>query len=147
MPVASVDVLIQKSDSLGASLAEIARQDWARGIYLREVRRGGELVPIAPGVVLEKGDVVRLVGPEDVVAAVAARLGVVVAPVDFTDFVVLGLAIFLGGLVGVLVQPLPSPGSKISLSTSVGTLLAGLVVGHLRTRLPLFGASRTEPST
>ena len=28
---------------------------------------------------------------------------------------------------------------RISLSTSVGTLLAGLVVGHLRTRFPLFG--------
>jgi putative transport protein len=28
---------------------------------------------------------------------------------------------------------------RISLSTSVGTLLAGLVVGHLRTRHPLFG--------
>jgi putative transport protein len=27
----------------------------------------------------------------------------------------------------------------IALSTSVGTLLAGLLVGHLRTRLPLFG--------
>ncbi|WP_406855266.1 TrkA C-terminal domain-containing protein [Alsobacter sp. KACC 23698] len=138
MPVASVDVLIQKSDSLGSSLAEIARQDWARGIYLREVRRGGEPVPIAPGVALEKGDVVRLVGPEDVVEAVAARLGVVVAPVASTDFVVLGLAIFLGGLVGVLVT-FPIAGLKISLSTSVGTLLAGLLVGHLRTRLPLFG--------
>jgi putative transport protein len=28
---------------------------------------------------------------------------------------------------------------KISLSTSVGTLLAGLLVGHLRTHYPLFG--------
>jgi putative transport protein len=28
---------------------------------------------------------------------------------------------------------------RISLSTSVGTLLAGLLVGHLRTRFPLFG--------
>jgi len=30
-------------------------------------------------------------------------------------------------------------GLQISLSTSVGTLLAGLLVGHLRTRFPLFG--------
>src|SRR3954454_19364814 len=30
-------------------------------------------------------------------------------------------------------------GMRISLSTSVGTLLAGLLVGHLRTRFPLFG--------
>ena len=51
---------------------------------------------------------------------------------------VLGLAIFLGGLVGVLVT-FPIGDMRISLSTSVGTLLAGLLVGHLRTRLPLFG--------
>ena len=30
-------------------------------------------------------------------------------------------------------------GVKISLSTSVGTLLAGLLVGYLRTHYPLFG--------
>jgi putative transport protein len=54
------------------------------------------------------------------------------------DFVVLGLAIFLGGVIGVLVTF--SVGSvKISQSMSVGTLLAGLVVGHLRSLYPLFG--------
>src|SRR6185295_18086572 len=68
----------------------------------------------------------------------AAKIGAVVAPSSNIDFVVLGLAIFLGGVVGVLVSF--SIGSvKISLSTSVGTLLAGLVVGHLRSVYPLFG--------
>jgi putative transport protein len=50
----------------------------------------------------------------------------------------MGLAIFLGGVVGVLASF--SVGNvKISLSTSVGTLLAGLLVGNLRTHYPLFG--------
>jgi putative transport protein len=51
---------------------------------------------------------------------------------------VLGLAIFIGGLVGVLVN-FSVGGITISLSTSVGTLLAGLLVGYLRTRFPHFG--------
>ena len=68
----------------------------------------------------------------------AAKIGAIVAPSTSIDFVVLGLAIFLGGVIGVLVTF--SVGSvKISLSTSVGTLLAGLVVGYLRSRNPLFG--------
>ena len=138
IPLASLDVFVQQTGPVGMNLAELAREDWARGVYVREVRRGGEQVPIAPGVVVEKGDVVRLVGPDDLASAAAARLGVVVAPVASTNFVVLGLAIFLGGLVGVLVT-FPIAGLRISLSTSVGTLLAGLFVGHLRTRLPLFG--------
>ena len=50
----------------------------------------------------------------------------------------LGLAIFLGGVIGVLVT-FSVGGVKISLSTSVGTLLAGLVVGYLRSLYPLFG--------
>ena len=71
-------------------------------------------------------------------ARAASRIGPVVAPTTATDFVTLGLAIFLGGLIGVLVT-FPIGGMKISLSTSVGTLLMGLLVGHLRTRYPLFG--------
>jgi len=43
-----------------------------------------------------------------------------------------------GGVAGVLLT-FSVGGMKISLSTSVGTLLAGLLVGHLRTRHPLFG--------
>ncbi|SJM34951.1 hypothetical protein [Mesorhizobium delmotii] len=68
----------------------------------------------------------------------AATIGTIVAPHHATDFIVLGLAIFFGGVVGVLLT-FSVGGIKISLSTSVGTLLAGLLVGHLRTRYPLFG--------
>ena len=50
----------------------------------------------------------------------------------------LGLAIFLGGVIGVLVTFFVGS-IKISLSTSVGTLLAGLAVGYLSSRNPLFG--------
>jgi putative transport protein len=51
---------------------------------------------------------------------------------------VLGLAIFLGGMVGALVT-IPIGGIRISMGSSVGALLAGLLVGHMRTRYPLFG--------
>ena len=61
------------------------------------------------------------------------------------DFVVLGLAIFLGGVIGVLVTF--SVGSvKISLSTSVGTLLAGLVVGIFAVFIRCLGEFPTAPS-
>ena len=138
LPVGVLDILVMNKDFAGKSLADAAQEDWTRSIYVRSVTRGGEDVPIAPGVVVERGDVVRVVGPDDVINKAAARIGTIVAPTTSTDFVVLGMAIFLGGLVGVLVT-FPIGGLKISLSTSVGTLLAGLLVGHMRTRLPLFG--------
>ncbi|PWK68466.1 aspartate-alanine antiporter [Aminobacter sp. AP02] len=138
VPVSILDVLVTHPDPSGRSIEDVSKESWARSVYLRSITRGGQDIPFAPGITIERGDIVRLVGPEAVVSRAAERIGVVVAPTTATDFFVLGLAIFLGGLVGVLVT-IPIAGMRISLSTSVGTLLAGLVVGHLRTRFPLFG--------
>lgn len=138
VPVSIADVLVTRPDLAGRSIEDVSKESWARSVYLRSITRGGQDIPFAPGIGVERGDIVRLVGPEAAVSRAAERVGVVVAPTSATDFFVLGLAIFLGGLVGVLVT-VPIAGMRISLSTSVGTLLAGLVVGHLRTRHPLFG--------
>ncbi|MBD9558980.1 MULTISPECIES: aspartate-alanine antiporter [Ensifer] len=138
VPISVTDVLLTSPELNGRSIADVATEGWTRSLYLRTISRGGQEIPLAPGITVQRGDILRLVGPEPVVVSAAKRIGVVVAPATATDFLVLGLAIFLGGLVGVLVT-FPIGDMRISLSTSVGTLLAGLVVGHLRTRFPLFG--------
>jgi putative transport protein len=138
IPVSVAEVMLTSPKIAGRTLAEASVQDWTRGLYLRSLTRGGQEIPIAPNVVLQRGDLLHVVGPELVVQTSASRIGALVAPVSTTDFVVLGLAIFLGGVVGVLLT-FSIGGIKISLSTSVGTLLAGLLVGHLRSRYPLFG--------
>ena len=136
--VTTADVLLMNPKLAGRDLEDAARENWTRGLYLRSISRGGQEIPVAAGVVLQRGDLLRIVGPEPVVQGAAANIGTIVAPSTGVDFVVLGLAIFLGGVVGVLATF--TVGSiRISLSTSVGTLLAGLLVGHLRTHYPLFG--------
>lgn len=138
IPVSVADVLVTSRNFVGRTIDGLSKESWARSLYLRGITRGGQEIPLAPGVVIERGDIVRLVGPENVVSQAAKQIGVVVAPTTTTDFFVLGLAIFLGGLVGIIVT-VPIGDMRISLSTSVGTLLAGLLVGHLRTQFPLFG--------
>jgi putative transport protein len=138
IPVAVFDVLLTNRAFVGRTLAELAEQDWARGVHLRAITRGGEPIPVGPTIELQRGDLLRVAAPEPSLERAAKLIGPVVQPTEATDFVVLGLGIFLGGLVGVLIS-FPVGGLNISLSTSVGTLLAGLVVGHLRTRHPLFG--------
>ena len=138
IPLISADVFLINPKIADMDLQEASQQDWASRLYLRSLSRGGQELPIAPGVVLRRGDLLRIVGPEPVVETAAKNIGVIVAPSTSIDFVVLGLAIFLGGVVGVLVS-FPIGGIKIALSTSVGTLLAGLLVGYLRTRYPHFG--------
>jgi putative transport protein len=138
IPLTTADVLLTNSKLVGTSLGDASKEDWTRGLYLRSLRRGGQELPIAAGIVLQRGDMLRIVGPEPVVQTAVANIGVIIAASTTIDFVVLGLAIFLGGVIGVLATF--SVGSiKISLSTSVGTLLAGFLVGYLRTRFPLFG--------
>ena len=138
LPVLAADVLLMSPKVGDRTLADLSAEEWTRGLYLRSVSRGGQEVPIAGNLALQRGDLLRLVGPEPVVQKAAATIGAIVAPNPTIDFIVLGLAIFLGGVVGVLLT-FSVGGIKISLSTSVGTLLAGLLVGHLRTRYPLFG--------
>lgn len=133
-----VEVLVTSKSVAGRTLAEIAAAETSRGVYLRAIKRGGQDIPIAPGTEILRGDVLTVVGAVPTVERAAKLIGPIVRPTEQTDFVVLGLAIFLGGLVGVLVT-IPIGDMRISLSTSVGTLLAGLVVGHMRTRHPLFG--------
>lgn len=138
VPISIADVLLTSRELKGRSIEDVAKESWTRSLYLRALSRGGQAIPLAPGIILERGDILHVVGPETVVSSAAKRIGVIVAPSATTDFFVLGLAIFLGGLVGVLVT-FPIGDMRISLSTSVGVLLAGLLVGHLRTRFPLFG--------
>ena len=59
-------------------------------------------------------------------------------PSDATDFVTLGLGVFMGRLLGVVIA-IPVGVTHISLSTSLGTLLMGLLVGWLRSVRPVFG--------
>lgn len=138
MPVVSADVILTNRHLDGKTITQLGEGNLAHGLYLRGVTRGGNDVPIAPGVAVERGDIVGLVGPEAVVEKAARQIGTVISATPTTDFFVLGLGIFLGGLVGAIVT-FPVGDMRISLSTSVGALLSGLLVGHLRTRFPLFG--------
>ena len=138
LPVTTADVLLINPRLAGMNLGDASKEDWTRGLYLRTLSRGGQELPIAAGVDLQRGDLLRIVGSEPAVQRAAAKIGTIIAPSTSIDFIVLGLAIFLGGVIGVLVT-FSFGNLKISLGTSIGTLLAGLLVGHLRTHYPLFG--------
>jgi len=139
MTIATYDVFLTSKDLDGQTLADVAtRAQEVRSVYLRKIVRDGQDVPIGPGTVLERGDVVRLVGPEATMDQVARRIGAVVSPTDVTDFPVMGLAIVVGALVGVLAG-VNLGGFRLSLGSSVGVLLAGILVGYIRGRRPLFG--------
>ena len=133
----SLDVYVAGREIVGRSVAELAQSPMARGVFLRRIMRGGLEVPIGPETHLERGDIITLIGTEKNVEAAAAHAGAAIRQSDATDYVTLGLAIFAGGLLGTIVG-VDIAGVHIALSTSVGTLLAGLFIGWLRSRRPQF---------
>jgi putative transport protein len=139
IPTASHDIYVNRKEVDGKTLEQIgAEMGDARSVFLREILRGEERIPVAHGTVIRRGDVLRVTGPEPAVIRAEAALGRTVVPTENTDYVTLGLGIFLGALAGVLIV-IPVGEFRIPLGTSVGALLAGLLVGYIRSVRPLFG--------
>lgn len=141
VPVIAVDHVLKRKDLVHRSLAEIVdvleRDVPTRGVYLRKVRRAGQEFPLGSQVVLERGDVLTLIGAKRHVDRVAARLGPVERASHATDLVSLCLAIAIGGLLGL--PAMHVRGLTIGLGLPVGVLLVSLVLGWLHSIRPLFG--------
>ena len=137
VPVEAVDILVTNKAVAGKTLQELAQSPAAHGVFLRKISRNMVELPILPGTQIDRGDILNLVGSTASIAAAEKWLGYADRPVEATDIAFLGGGILLGGLVGALSYKWGSV--PISLSTSGGALLAGLILGWLRTIRPIFG--------
>jgi len=81
--------------------------------------------------------VLNVSGARAEVTRVAAEIGYAEYPTAATDLFLVGAAIAFGGLIGVVA--ITVGGVTLKLSSPVGALLAGLTLGHLRSRHPRFG--------
>ena len=137
--VASFDLYVTSKRIAGKTLQQIVDDvEEARGVLLRGITRGGHDIPIGTNTVVERGDTVHVIGSETAVKKLAPIVGRVILPTQESDLAVLGIAIFIGILVGAMLV-IPVGHLRIALGTSVGTLLAGVVVGYTRSVRPWFG--------
>ncbi len=139
-PAESLDVVITNKAVDGKTLKEIAESDagrQGRGVFLRKLLRGGHEMPLTLGTVVDRGDVLTIAGAQTDVERAAKLLGYADRPTDMTDMVFVGFGILLGGLVGAL--SFKAGKVPLSLSTSGGALISGLIFGWLRGVHPTFG--------
>jgi len=136
-PVEVLDVVITNKSFAGKTLTELASSESARGVFLRKLVRAGQEMPFTPGTSIDRGDVLTLVGAKRDLERVVEELGYADRPTNMTDMVFVGVGIVLGGIVGALTIRLG--GIPLSLSTSGGALMAGLVFGWLRSVKRTFG--------
>lgn len=139
VPVEGVDAYVTNKEVDGRTLAELAQKSGARGVFLRKITRGATAtsIPILPNTKIYRGDILTLVGRIQDTAAAAKMVGVADRPTDIADVAFIGAGITLGALLGALVWKIG--GVPLTLSTAGGALIAGLVLGWLRSTRPLFG--------
>ena len=137
MPATLVDVFVRSKDVNGKTLRQLADEPLTRGIYLRKITRNLIEIPILPETEVLRGDILTIAGSTRHVDAAVMSIGHADRPVESTDLAVVAAGIVIGGLVGALTYV--AGGIPISLSTSGGALLAGLLLGYLRTIHPTFG--------
>jgi putative transport protein len=138
IPQATYDVEVTNRKVSGRTVADLRGEAaTVRGVFLKAIRRGAETLPVAPGTVIRRGDLLTIHGLEPAVDRVAALVGTVSRPTLNTDFVALGLAIFVGALAGMALT-FPVGGLHIALGSSVAVLLVGLAMGWRNSTRPLF---------
>jgi len=116
----------------------VSREFDFRGIGLRTLTRAGQEIPLGPATIFHRGDVLELIGPQRAVERVACEIGYPLPPSSTTKLSTVGFGILAGALIGL---PFVMVGNvKLTLSVSVGALVAGLIFGWARSVRPTFGS-------
>lgn len=143
IPIETVDVVVTQKALNGKTLIDIADLPFARGVFIDRIRRGSMNVdvPVQAQSKVYRGDIVTITGSKTHTEAVVNAVGYADRPTSVTDMVLVGSGIALGGLIGSIVVPVG--GVPITLSTSGGALIAGLIFGWLRSFMPKIGTVPT----
>jgi len=142
-PAEVLPVMVTKKTFDNKTLGFLRSQKFMHGVSVRHIKRAGIDIPVYAGTKIDAGDILELVGLKKEVEVAAKEIGYIDRPTNATDMVFVGLGILIGGLFGALA--IHVGGIPISLSTSGGALIAGLLFGWLRSKRPTFGQI-PEPS-
>jgi putative transport protein len=139
IPVESVDLVLTSKEANGKTLIELAKADFARGVFLRKITRGATStdVPILAQTKLNRGDILKISGRKTHIQRVEKALGYADRSSAQTDMIWVGLFIVVFGLIGALT--VNAGGVPITLSVSGGVLFGGLFLGWARSVRPTFG--------
>lgn len=137
-PVESLKVVVSKKEIDGMTVDQLRAQKFMYGISIKSIERGNVELPVLAQTKLNVGDTISIIGLKSEEEAAIPHIGYPDRPTNKTDLIFLGLAIFIGGIIGAIT--IHVGGIPISLSTSGGALISGLFFGWLRSRRPTFGA-------
>lgn len=136
-PVERIPVMVASKTADGITIADLRKIPEMKGVIVSKITRLGAIIPVATQTKIQGGDVLTLMGTKKEVDTAAKIIGYADRPTQATDMVFVGFGIFIGALIGAIT--IHFGGIPVSLSTSGGALIDGLVLGWLRSRRPTFG--------
>ncbi|MFD6364631.1 aspartate-alanine antiporter [Streptomyces roseolus] len=146
-PLATQQVSLTDKSAAGKSLDQLTTEHpeiASGGVYVTDVLRNESHLPATPETVVQRGDVLTLVGARSSLGRLASKVGSTVRN-DATDFIYLGLGIAAGSLLGQVVVKFGDV--PMSLGTGGGCLVSGLLFGWFRSRTQTFGAFPPQAAT
>lgn len=122
----------------GKTVKEILAQPFMHGVSIREIKRQQSIdIPVRENTVVDGGDMITLVGLPYDVAAAEKGVGRATNQTSATDIIFMTLGLIIGGIVGVLT--FKAGNVPVSLTTSGGALIMGLVCGWWHSKRPQYG--------
>jgi len=132
----SAQIIVENDAVIGRPLHELAIGR-RFGLMLMEIRRRGKRIAYDDDTVLEKDDVLTVLGTPHQIEAMGEFMGKVERDGVETDMVTLSFGIVIGLLIGTL--SVKVGGVSIGLGSAGGLLVSGLFIGFRRSIKPTFG--------
>ena len=107
------------------------------GCFISGITRAAIDLPYDDNLLINKGDRLHVTGEEDRIRILAGQVGHIDAEVEETDLMTFSFGIVLGIVLGVILVKVGN--LSIGLGGAGGLLLAGILIGYLRSVHPTFG--------
>nr|WP_279077841.1 aspartate-alanine antiporter [Hafnia alvei] len=138
-PIESLDIYITNKSLDDLTILQLSQSPIARGVFITSIKRGVNSVdiPILAQTKIHRGDIISVIGAKKHIEAALPKLGYADRKSDVTSMVFVAAGILIGGVLGSIVVPIY--GVPITLSSSGGTLIFGLLFGWLQSFIPKLG--------
>lgn len=122
----------------GMTVKQLRAQPFMHGVSIREIKRQQSVsIPVRENTVIDGGDMLTLVGLPFDVSTAAKAIGRAAKQTTATDIIFVTFGILVGGIIGVL--SFQAGHVPVSLTTSGGALIMGLVFGWWHSKRPNYG--------